>query len=277
MPELPEVATMIAQTRPHILERRIVDVKVAAKGERLIGDLTPQALKQRLQSRKIIDIGRHGKFIQFHLDNNARILAHLRMSGRFTITQQEIHPSPHNRLQVVFEDANVFNFLDIRRFATFHYLEPNSESESLSRLGPDALTDEFNGAYLAAELANRSKNIYSALLDQNIVAGLGNIYVNELLLRVGISPGKAANKIDRPQLEQLVTEAKLILQAAVDHQGTTLIDKSYRTVEGGYGNYAEQLKAYGRAGKLCQLCGKAEIMRIKIGGRSVYYCPVCQN
>ncbi len=275
MPELPEVATVLKQITPAIIDQGIADVKVTPKGERMVAPLTPVSLKKELIGRRIIRVNRHGKFMTFELDNSKKVVAHLRMSGRLLISDMPLKHL-HNRLHIKFENGKYLNFIDIRRFGTFHLVEKGDTYSGLKKLGPDALSVELTKDYLKAKLKGRAKNIYSTLLDQSIVAGLGNIYVNEVLYASRIHPERSAGKVNPAEIEQILEHTARILKMAIAYRGTTLIDKSYMDTEGLYGDFFNMLKVYGKKDTACERCG-TKITRLKIGGRSVYLCETCAN
>ena len=194
MPELPEVATVIKQISPYVTGQIISDVIITKKGERMISPLTPQKIVQLLMGVTVTEIKRHGKFIVFEMSDASKVVAHLRMSGRFLISDNLVEHS-HNRILILLGNGKFLNFIDIRRFGTFHLVPKSSEYPGLKNLGPDALSPEFTAEYLSSQLQKRNKPVYSSLLDQSIVAGLGNIYVNEVLYDAKIHPQRSSVKI----------------------------------------------------------------------------------
>ncbi|MCA9382814.1 DNA-formamidopyrimidine glycosylase [Candidatus Dojkabacteria bacterium] len=274
MPELPEVHTFITQIKPFVLSKTIKSFTVTKEGLRLIAPIDPKLFSKEIIGKQITDITRHGKFIIFHLNDGSRIVAHLRMSGRFIVTDEPFEHK-HNRLQLEFEEGGIFNFIDIRRFATFEYINPGDNHKGLSRLGPDALADSFDSKYLSDKLKNRKKNIYSSLMDQSVVAGIGNIYANEILHRALLSPTLPSDQVPLITFPLIVDQTKEVLNMAITHKGTTLIDKSYKDMHGGYGEFNVKLKVYAREDEPCFSCN-APIKKIRIQNRSVYYCPNCQ-
>lgn len=274
MPELPEVQTVLNQISPHILNTEIIAIEVTPAGLRLIYPQTLQSFSEGVLGRKISTAERFGKFMCFGLDDGKSIVAHLRMSGRFVITRK---PSQHkhNRLWLKFKNGKILNFIDIRRFATFELVDADSEHAGLQKLGPDALDANLNATLLASKLKDRKKPIYSALLDQSLIAGLGNIYVNEVLYASGISPLRPAGEITLIEAGVILREARRILQMAINYRGTTLIDKSYANPDGNYGDFFKELKVYGRADK--KNPDGWTVQRLKIGGRSVFWVPEKQK
>lgn len=276
MPELPEVQTIISQIRPHVRGKFVTGLRVLNGGHSLIGDETPYSLAKKLEQKRIIDLTRVGKFFILELDQGS-IVGHLRMTGLLEYSPKSSYRK-HSRLDLTFKDGGSMLFHDIRRFATFHFVEDYKSYPGLLRLGPDALSDEFNTQYLSNKLSSKSKNIYSSLMDQSIVAGLGNIYVNESLFLSNINPLRPSNQVaqDKYLCEKLVKNIKRILEIAINYKGTTLVDKTYQTAYGEYGQFYNQLKIYGRTEQPCIVCSTT-IQKTKIGGRSVWFCPRCQK
>lgn len=263
MPELPEVETVVRQISPALINKKISGIKVYEGGRRMIAPFTAPELESKLIRRTIENISRTGKFMIFKLDDNSAIVAHLRMSGRMLVYPKPIDDK-HIRIHLELSDTTL-NFIDTRRFGTFHFTHNPSEYAGLQRLGPDALSEKFTSEYLFNKLRGRKKPAYSALLDQSIVAGLGNIYVNEVLHAAGIHPLRPASQINKDEATQIVNHTNRILNLAINFRGTTLLDNSYTDGTGEYGGFFDKLKVYGKD-KLSM-----QIKRIKIGGRSVFY------
>jgi len=263
MPELPEVQTTINYLEPSLVGKIISLITTSEKGKSHFNKDWNET-KYLLKGAKIISLSRIGKWILIDLDK-VKVISHLRMSGRYLVDHKTVD-HPHNRFQLHLNDGAVVNYIDQRRFGTFQLLEKFSDHPTLSKLGPDALGDQFTPEYLFSQLQSRSKSIYSSLLDQNIIAGLGNIYVNEVLYITSIHPLIPSNTITRLQTSQLVKSTQKILRRALEFKGTTLIDNLYKDPEGNDGGFAEMLNVYGKK-------KTPEIKTIKIGGRTVFFDP----
>lgn len=268
MPELPEVETVRRQISPDIVGQAITDVIITPGGVRMIGDTTIAKLKESLAGQTITTTSRHGKFMPIHLASGDQIVTHLRMSGRMEYTPKFIR-TKHNRVGLVL-GKGVLNFFSIRRFATFHYILKDQDYPGIAFLGPDALSDDFNGRYLADKLQDKTRPIYNSLMDQSVVAGLGNIYANETLFAAGIHPLSASGAISEQLLDNISTEAKRILNLALSFRGTTLIDKSFQDGTGSYGGFADKLKVYAKTG---EVVSGHQVERTRLGGRSVFFVP----
>lgn len=276
MPELPEVETFARQIKPRILNKEISSLVVLPKGERLIGKITRESFNNSIVGQCFLSLNRHGKFLILNLSNSKSIIAHLRMSGRFTITNNHYDEHIHNRLYVKFADNTFLNFIDTRRFATFELIDNIKQSKSLSRLGADAILGEWTALKLKDKLNSHKKIIYKCLLDQSIISGVGNIYANEALFRANISPFRLANSLTNNEIAKLLSCVIDILSTAINFKGTTLLDNSYTDIDGSTGEFHKLLKVYNKEDTQCFNCG-SKILREKVSGRSVYYCKKCQH
>jgi formamidopyrimidine-DNA glycosylase len=276
MPELPEVETLVRQIRTKILNHKIVDVTVDNSSLRLINNNSPDIFAKQIIGKSIRKVSRHGKYICLYFDNYSGLVIHLRMSGYFLINDKGKSDNKHVRIQLAFEKNLFLDFIDIRKFATFHYTTNINDYFSNKNLGVDALSNMLTTQYLYGKLNNSRLSIYKSLLNQNILMGLGNIYVNEVLHASRIMPTRLTNNIKYDEVDILIQHTSNILNRAIDFQGTTLIDKSFKNITGDYGNYSKLLKVYGRHDQNCINCNN-KIHKIKISGRSVYYCSYCQK
>jgi len=266
MPELPEVQTVVNSLRPTLLGRTIVAVGLARRDIVEPADIDLPAL---ILGRSVRDIHRRGKRIVFTLDTAQRFYIHLGMSGRLTVGPESEAVGPHTHLQIRFENGAVLRFRDARRFGGVWWL--GSAPDDDDTMGPEPL--DLRPAELARRLARTRRAIKSALLDQSLIAGLGNIYVDESLFAAGIHPLTRADRLTRQQSVKLMRAIKATLRRALNHRGSTLRD--YRDANGEAGNFQKLHRVYGRESEPCCKC-KAPITRIVIGGRSTHFCPACQ-
>jgi len=193
------------------------------------------------------------------------------MTGKLIYERLPEKTSSHERASFLFADNTKLIFDDTRAFGKIQIYKKDDEVESLKKLGVEPLTEEFDVNYLKNILKNRKSSIKNLLLNQTIIAGLGNIYTNEILYRARISPLKKGNKFSLKKLKTIVEKTKEVLKQAIKYNGTTISD--YRSVEGKTGEFQNFLKVYGK--EFCE-CGN-QIKRIKQAGRSTYYCPFCQR
>lgn len=283
MPELPEVETVRRGLAPVMEGARI------AKAEVNRPDLRwpfPPHLAERLSGRAVARLRRRSKYILVDLEGDEVLLIHLGMSGRMTVSGdplghfQHTHAAPekHDHMVLTMENGTRIAFNDPRRFGSVDLFPYQDEASHrlIAHLGPEPLGNGFTGPGLAAALQGRRSPIKAALLDQRIVAGLGNIYVCEALHRSGIHPGRAAGRIAAPRIEALVPHIRRILKDAIAAGGSSLRD--HRQASGELGYFQHNFRAYGREGAPCPTpdC-PGSIRRIVQSGRSTFYCPDCQR
>lgn len=277
IPELPEVETVRRELAPWLTGRRILRAELV--------DAVPgpkYANLKHSEGQQIVRVERRGKFLLLPLaspepqrDGSDRdvLVIHLGMTGVVTPSK----PAAHERVRLELDgpDNTVLHFQDVRRFGRFLLLEEGDPAAlpTLAAMGPEPLSDAFTAGALWRGLRGRDAAIKTLLLSQRPVAGVGNIYADEALWRVGIHPRRPARQLTKKQVADLRDAIRDVLQASIEAQGTTLYD--YRTVNGEVGAYLEKLDAYGHAGEPCRRCG-ATIERIVVGQRSSHLCPVCQ-
>lgn len=269
MPELPEVETTVRGLARLLEGERVTRVAVNRPDLRRP---FPPALVQVLTGATVTSLGRRAKYGLIHTDRNQSMVFHLGMSGRWRIDPGEIGKHDH----LVIETAShSFALNDARRFGSVDLVDTGLllQWPQFAAMGPEPLGDEFTPPYLKAALAGRKQAIKLLLLDQRIIAGLGNIYVCEALHRARINPTKAAGRVSLPALERLVPAIKDVLLESIADGGSTLRD--YAQPDGELGYFATRFAAYGREGLDCH-CG-GTIRRIVQGGRSTFYCPECQK
>jgi len=275
MPELLEVETVRRGLALKMSGRRI------ARAELRRPDLRrpfPPMLVERLDGARIGELGRRGKYILIELDADGLLLLHLGMSGRVMAGGGELPEEKHDHVVLTLDDGTVVRFNDPRRFGTLDYLR-RSEIDAhplLAGLGPEPLGPDFDGRYLAKALAGKMTPIKSALLDQRIVAGLGNIYVCEALYRAGISPRRLAGTVNGARAERLAAAVRDVLGEAIEAGGSSLGD--YVQTNGELGYFQHRWAVYGREGEPCPGCSCAEgVRRIVQSGRSTFFCAKRQR
>ena len=277
MPELPEVETVRLGLIDVLAGKRIVRA-VAHRPDLRVA--LPPHFAERLEGRRIEALERRAKYLLVKLDDGWTWIVHLGMSGRMTTGRVGTLPplDKHDHVVVVTEDNMEVRFRDPRRFGLMTLVrdEDMDRHRLLAGLGPEPLTSAFDGAMLASALKGRRTSIKAALLDQRIVAGLGNIYVSESLFRAGISPKRLAGRVQGERAATLVKAIKVVLKKAIAAGGSSLRD--HRQPSGELGYFQHSFKVYDREGKPCQgcECDLAEtggIRRVVQGGRSTFYCP----
>lgn len=271
MPELPEVETTVRGLAAFLEGERITRVTLNRPDLRRP---FPADLVQVMTGATVTSLGRRAKYGLVHLDRGATMIFHLGMSGRWRIDPET--PEVHDHLLLETE-AHRFALCDPRRFGSVD-LVPTAALEDwppFAALGPEPLGPGLTPAHLKAALAGKTQSIKLCLLDQRIVAGLGNIYVCEALWRAGIRPTKPAGKVSGPQLARLVPEIIAVLEASIRDGGSSLRD--YARPDGELGYFASSFDAYGREGEACRRDDGGVVQRIAQGGRSTWFCPVCQR
>jgi formamidopyrimidine-DNA glycosylase len=277
MPELPEVETVRRGLALRLEGRRF------AKVEQRRPDLRkpfPWRMKQRLEGHRVERVGRRAKYLLLDLDSGETLLAHLGMAGRMVIVDpgQAMPRDPHDHVVFTLEDGTELRFNDARRFGLMD-LAPKSEIDAhplLKDLGPEPLGNAFSGPVLEARLRGKETPLKSALLDQRVVAGLGNIYVSESLFHARLSPRRLAGTVKRERAEALATAIKHVLERAIAAGGSSIRD--YVQTSGELGYFQHEWAVYGRAGEKCPGCDcKLGIRQIVQGGRSTFYCAKRQR
>jgi formamidopyrimidine-DNA glycosylase len=275
MPELPEVETVRRGLALKISGHRILRAQLRRPDLRRP---FPPALATRLEGALIGKLGRRGKYILIELDADGLLLLHLGMSGRVTVGSGGLPDAAHDHVVLTLDDGTVIRFNDARRFGTLDYLKRGEEHRHplLAGLGPEPLEPGFDGTYLAAKLTGKLTSIKAALLDQRVVAGLGNIYVCEALFRAGISPRRLAGSISRERVERLVAAVRSVLTEAIEAGGSSLRD--YVQTDGGLGYFQHRWAVYGREGGRCPGCDcTLGVRRIVQSGRSTFFCAKRQR
>lgn len=281
MPELPEVETVRRGLSPvmegHVIERLQVNR----------ADLRfpfPDRFQARVEGARITRLGRYAKFLVTELDTGEALIMHLGMTGRFTVNADptaDFHYDPgtypaHDHVVFTMQGGATITYNDVRRFG-FMEMWPASDMQSYPRLkamGPEPLSNRFNAEYLNAALMGKQTPIKSALLDQSIIAGLGNIYVCEALYRSGISPRRKASTIPGARATRLAPAINAIIAEAIAAGGSSISD--FANASGDLGYFQHGFAVYDREGQPCKTCGRA-VKRIVQSGRSTFFCSTCQR
>lgn len=279
MPELPEVETIRRVLEPAVIDEKIK--KLFLRQTRMIRGQSLQSFKKELAGRKILKVDRRGKYLIFRLDKKT-FLAHLGMSGQIicfsenniTGNRSFFLPDKHTHLILWLNNGRTLYFRDPRMFGRYILLNSEEENILLSKLGPEPLGPLFTPAGFYQNLRGRTASIKALLLNQKIVAGLGNIYVDESLYRAGIHPATIGECISKKRVEGLCESIKSIITEAVNAGGTSISD--FKDPEQRTGNYQHHLRVYGRKGKACFLCG-TPIIKENLAQRGTHWCPQCQK
>lgn len=303
MPELPEVEITRRQISPKMVGRTIRAVRTTKPSYFFL--TPPKELERRLTGRRIESLTRHGKYLIAVLDDTSRLFLHLGMTGQlFTASTRSVRllsasngsraeaprastrggaltperqdafaPDVHTHLALGFEDANDdVLFRDVRKFGKVRWLPGGASDPRLDKLGPDALT--VTGPLLFAATRSRKTALKTVLLDQEVIAGVGNIYADEALFRAKIRPSRSARTLTRKEAELLAAEIRAVLLRSIETGGSSISD--YVQPNGSDGQYQNERRVYARKGEPCYVCGTL-IKRIVLAARSTHYCPKCQK
>jgi formamidopyrimidine-DNA glycosylase len=274
VPELPEVETIRRQLEPLLAGRRIQYAEI--RDPRLTRPFEPSAVAASLRGERISGVDRRGKYLVVRFESGRVLLIHLRMTGNLRVARgDEAGNGLHDRAVLRLDNGSDVIYRDVRRFGTWLLVEPGELDAYLEeRIGEEPLEAAFRTAALAGRLAGRRAPVKAALLDQRMVAGLGNIYADEALWRARIHPLRPAGEIDADEVRRLHRALREALRTGIARQGATLRD--YATPDGERGSMQAEFRVYGREGEPCRRCG-TPIEKIRAAGRGTYFCPRCQR
>jgi formamidopyrimidine-DNA glycosylase len=279
MPELPEVETI----------RRDLHRKVKDKEIKFVTVNTPKIVKKppisefctQIEGKVFKNINRRGKYLVIELDSGKKLVIHLGMTGLliypFNEDSKKIINVKHNHLVFTFIDGTKLIFNDVRKFGKIYLVSNLNKIKGMAKLGLDPLDDCFKEEILVQILNKKKKSkIKSFLMNQKFIAGLGNIYVNEVLYRANIHPLRKIYSLHKEEIVNLYQQIKLVLNEAIKSGGSTVADEAYLNTDGEKGKFAEKLQVYARKGEPCVKCGHS-IDVVRIEGRSSFICPQCQK
>lgn len=270
MPELPEVETIVSGLRPALVGRRVLAVEVREPRLRV---RVPAELPRRLRGRRIVSVERHGKRILMALDDGMVCVVGLGMTGRLTLRTGSAAPAPYDCLTFLLDDRRRLVYSDVRRFGRVD-VACGLDAVDGDGHGIDALSPRLTPELLHRAARRRHTAVKTLLMDQRLVAGLGNIYANEILFHAGIRPRRTAHRLRRAAWTAIVEAMRAVLRMAIARGGSTIAD--YRDGFGRFGSYQELHAVYARAGAPCRRCG-TPIRSAVLAGRSTFWCPVCQR
>lgn len=274
LPELPEVETIKNTLAPKIRGKEFVEVQV--KLPKVIASPSPETFCQELKRKTVTELGRRGKYLLIFLTSNLTLILHLRLSGRLTYTPSPFPPARHTHVIFTFHDGAQLHFNDLRQFGQLS-LVPTLELAQfppLAKLGPEPLSPSFNAEAFADLISQRKGQLKPLLIDQTFLAGIGNIYADEILFHTGLSPRRSAATLTPSEVARLYQSICTVLEAGISSRGTSVRD--YVDGEGKRGDYQNKLCVYAREKMPCFSCGNP-IERQRLGGRSTYFCPTCQK
>ena len=271
MPELPEVETVKNTLKRLVSNKKIVNVNIMYPNIIEYPDI--ESFKKELINQTINDIKRRGKWLMFEL-NEYYLLSHLRMEGKYIIRNKEDDYNKHEHVEFVFSDNTTLRYKDTRKFGRMYLYKKDEvyNNKPLNELGLEPWDKELTINYLKEKLKGKKLPIKTLLLDQSIIVGLGNIYVDEVLFMSKLNPLKKQNELKDKDIKNIIDNTKKVLEHAIKLGGTTI--RSYESSEGVHGLFQNELLVHNK--EICPKC-KSKIEKIRVGGRGTYYCPKCQR
>lgn len=278
MPELPEVETVRRGLESLVVGRRVDRVEVGR--ERSVRRTSPAAVIDGLTGTTILAANRRGKYLLLPLDSGDEVMIHLRMSGQVLVAEAGATRPKHTHVVLHLDDGHEMWFVDPRTFGEVVVFDPTNvavEIPDLAKLGVDPIADGLALAHLRKLLRARHRQIKPLLLDQHVIAGIGNIYADEILHEARLRPDRSSDGLSTNSERQLHAAIHRILNAAIRAGGSTLSDAQYVDLYGDWGSYQEAHNVYGRTGERCLTCGVGWIKRTVTAQRSTHFCPRCQK
>lgn len=273
MPELPEVETIRRTLAKHVNNLKIEEVVLFWPSA--VSGWEDKTFETLVTGRRIQSIERRGKYLLIMLDDDLTLIAHMRMTGRLNYFSETTLPEKHTHVVFRLEQGEL-HFSDTRKFGRIQAIPTPLCicKSSLQKLGPEPLEEEFTPAVLKERFGKKKVLLKAALLDQTVLAGMGNIYVDEALFLAGLSPERRVDSLSEQEILKLQQAIQTVLQAGIDARGTSFRD--YRDANGEKGEFERALQVYGRGGEPCQVCGQA-LERKRLAGRTTVFCSRCQR
>ena len=274
MPELPEVETVKEALNQTVKGQTIKEIEL--RYEPMVKNMSADEFKEKLINQTIQEVSRRGKYLVFHFDDY-QLLSHLRMEGKYFYVDSNFELNSHVHVIFTLENGKRLLYQDTRKFGTYHLYDKAIDLETTAPfqvLGLEPFATEFTPSYVKEKIQNKKKPIKSLLLDQTIVCGLGNIYVDEVLYRARLHPLTSSSELTDKDIENVVKYTVEVLARAIELGGTTI--RTFRSSHGVSGTFQNELLVHQRKGENCYEC-HTPIEKIKVGGRGTYFCPTCQK
>ena len=274
MPELPEVETVKEALNQTVKGQTIKEIEL--RYEPMVKNMSAAEFKEKLINQTIQAVSRRGKYLVFHFDDY-QLLSHLRMEGKYFYVDSDFELNPHVHVIFTLENGKRLLYQDTRKFGTYHLYDKAIDLETTAPfqvLGLEPFATEFTPSYVKEKIQNKKKPIKSLLLDQTVVCGLGNIYVDEVLYRARLHPLTSSSELTDKDIENVVKYTLEVLARAIELGGTTI--RTFRSSHGVSGTFQNELLVHQRKGENCYEC-HTPIEKIKVGGRGTYFCPTCQK
>lgn len=274
MPELPEVETVKEALNQTVKGQTIKEIEL--RYEPMVKNMSADEFKEKLINQTIQEVSRRGKYLVFHFDDY-QLLSHLRMEGKYFYVDSDFELNPHVHVIFTLENGKRLLYQDTRKFGTYHLYDKAIDLETTAPfqvLGLEPFATEFTPSYVKEKIQNKKKPIKSLLLDQTVVCGLGNIYVDEVLYRARLHPLTSSSELTDKDIENVVKYTVEVLARAIEVGGTTI--RTFSSSHGVSGTFQNELLVHQRKGENCYEC-HTPIEKIKVGGRGTYFCPTCQK
>lgn len=274
MPELPEVETVKEALNQTVKGQTIKEIEL--RYEPMVKNMSADEFKEKLINQTIQAVSRRGKYLVFHFDDY-QLLSHLRMEGKYFYVDSDFELNPHVHVIFTLENGKRLLYQDTRKFGTYHLYDKAIDLETTAPfqvLGLEPFATEFTPSYVKEKIQNKKKPIKSLLLDQTVVCGLGNIYVDEVLYRARLHPLTSSSELTDKDIANVVKYTVEVLARAIELGGTTI--RTFRSSHGVSGTFQNELLVHQRKGENCYEC-HTPIEKIKVGGRGTYFCPTCQK
>ena len=274
MPELPEVETVKEALNQTVKGQTMKEIEL--RYEPMVKNMSADEFKEKLINQTIQAVSRRGKYLVFHFDDY-QLLSHLRMEGKYFYVDSDFELNPHVHVIFTLENGKRLLYQDTRKFGTYHLYDKAIDLETTAPfqvLGLEPFATEFTPSYVKEKIQNKKKPIKSLLLDQTVVCGLGNIYVDEVLYRARLHPLTSSSELTDKDIENVVKYTVEVLARAIELGGTTI--RTFRSSHGVSGTFQNELLVHQRKGENCYEC-HTPIEKIKVGGRGTYFCPTCQK
>jgi formamidopyrimidine-DNA glycosylase len=278
MPELPEVETIRLMLRPLLAGRQIARARVRRRD--IVGFPDARSFERGLAGRTVEELGRRGKYLVVRLDHGKDLVVHLRLSGHLEVVgrSEEVR---YERVRFELDNGKALSFAEPRVLGRVYLVQRDKYPPALAgmmNMGPEPIHADFGAVYLGERLRGRTAPVKNLLLDQRIACGVGNIYSDEALFRAGIRPLRRAGRLGKAEVDRLAQALTDVLRDGIRWCGTTLGDGRYQLPEGGAGSFQKRLAVFGREGERCRRRGcEGVVRRLRVGGRSTHFCPVCQK
>ena len=268
MPELPEVETVVRSLEKRIKNKKIKDIDIRYK--RIVNE-SPKVFLNTLKGESFRQFKRRGKYLLFYMDNII-LVSHLRMEGKYSIVKDNAKPTKHTHVIFYLNDGSELRYLDTRKFGRFELFPLETDLKTFKNLGPEPFSKDLNLNYVKEYVKHKSIPVKQLLLDQSFIAGIGNIYADEILFKAKVNPNIKSNRLKDEDIKNIISSTRSILNSAIKAGGTTI--RSFSSINHITGRFQQRLKVHTKS--VCNKCN-SKIKVVRINGRSTYFCPKCQK